>query len=432
MDLATRKSLNIVFNRATNDMARADRSTTVTRDLNAVDVISLAASIPPKAVDTPEFWRCVQTTTRRVADLVAANSGWLEHARNTARTLGARFGVQMPIVVCGDTVINGIGRLQYYSERRQELCDVVELPPSEAEFARYMLNLLSMDFDVHTRYADVLRYNSFRRSFCTRFYLGQGFVHHMDPRLRCKDFDVTQPHNRDRWVKFYGRSVVDFGSGHGEEARLLREAGVRVASFEPFLQADDSVQDAINIPAARAFCQQFLADIADGRPFSSVFVSSVLNSVPFQQDREHIVTILAALCGPRTRCYAYTKSVQHAAWQAVMGADHRSEHDARMLRFALDYEPGIILGDYSTLPKVQKHFTASELYALFKARFGVVRVTPAGPDVAVVAGSPLPVDPAALAAALEFEFNLPYPDGSRLGLVADAKAAFSKRVGVPL
>ena len=42
------------------------------------------------------------------------------------------------------------------------------------------------------------------------------------------------------------------------------------------------------------------------------------------------------------------------------------------------------------------------------------------------------VDVARLRAAIEFEFNLPYPDGTRMGLVAEAKAAYSKRLGVEL
>ena len=34
--------------------------------------------------------------------------------------------------------------------------------------------------------------------------------------------------------------------------------------------------------------------------------------------------------------------------------------------------------------------------------------------------------------AIEFEFDLPYPDGTRAGLVEEAKAAFSKRLGVQI
>ena len=34
--------------------------------------------------------------------------------------------------------------------------------------------------------------------------------------------------------------------------------------------------------------------------------------------------------------------------------------------------------------------------------------------------------------AIEFEFNLPYPDGTHAGLVEEAKEAFSKRLGVKI
>jgi len=42
------------------------------------------------------------------------------------------------------------------------------------------------------------------------------------------------------------------------------------------------------------------------------------------------------------------------------------------------------------------------------------------------------VDPAALAAALDFEFELPYPDGSRMGLSQRAREAFEHRLGIRL
>ncbi len=43
-----------------------------------------------------------------------------------------------------------------------------------------------------------------------------------------------------------------------------------------------------------------------------------------------------------------------------------------------------------------------------------------------------PPEAAALRAALTFEFDLPYPDGDRMGLVDEAIAAFEKRLGVSL
>jgi hypothetical protein len=46
--------------------------------------------------------------------------------------------------------------------------------------------------------------------------------------------------------------------------------------------------------------------------------------------------------------------------------------------------------------------------------------------------NPRKIDKKKLKAALAFEFDLPYPDGSRMGLVAEAEAAFSKRLGIKL
>ena len=42
------------------------------------------------------------------------------------------------------------------------------------------------------------------------------------------------------------------------------------------------------------------------------------------------------------------------------------------------------------------------------------------------------IDPSALAAALDFEFELPYPDGTTMGLSQRARAAFGKRLGAEI
>lgn len=52
-------------------------------------------------------------------------------------------------------------------------------------------------------------------------------------------------------------------------------------------------------------------------------------------------------------------------------------------------------------------------------------------NVTAMCSQPRPVDPVALRAALEFEFDLPYPNG-RMGLVPEALTAFSDRLQVSL
>jgi hypothetical protein len=104
---------------------------------------------------------------------------------------------------------------------------------------------------------------------------------------------------------------------------------------------------------------------------------------------------------------------------------------ATVLLFKLDYEEGIILGDFSQSPKVQKYHTTEELYDVMKTAFKTVSVKLYGDTCCAVAKDSI-FDPIALRQALEFEFNLPYPDGSRMNLVEEAIEAFESRLKIKL
>lgn len=53
-------------------------------------------------------------------------------------------------------------------------------------------------------------------------------------------------------------------------------------------------------------------------------------------------------------------------------------------------------------------------------------------NINAACASARPVDHAKLRAAIEFEFNLPYPDGTRMNLVQCAMDAFSQRLQTDL
>ena len=52
--------------------------------------------------------------------------------------------------------------------------------------------------------------------------------------------------------------------------------------------------------------------------------------------------------------------------------------------------------------------------------------------VQAVCKKPRQIEPEKLKAALEFEFNLPHPNGRRLDLADKAKECFGKRLGMKL
>lgn len=261
MELPERKGVNVAFNRATNDLKPSDTPENITEALSRVELEELAAAVPDKKPDTPEFYPCLRAQSMPVAPLLKANKGrWIEYARNISKSLYLK-GVVMPIVATKDLkVVNGIGRLQMLAEEKKKDVSVVFVTEAEARLADAMLNLLSMDFDIHNRYRDLLRYNSFRRLRRIRTELGRGFIFAIAGDIVPKHFDVREPKNRDRWIREHGKSILDFGAGHLHETDILRSIGVRVTPFEPY-----RVNEAEEIDKAESLrvVDEFLADVGD-------------------------------------------------------------------------------------------------------------------------------------------------------------------------
>lgn len=425
-----RKALNIVFNRGTNDLEPWETPRDLTEALNRANVYHLAQQIPDKFQNHYEAIRCMHPLTVPVEALLKANTGrWKQYAANVSRTLQLK-GIIMPIIVTPDLrVVNGIGRLQVAASRKQATVQVVTITPREAQLADAMLNLLSMDFDLHRRYRDLLRYNSFRRARRVRSYLGRGFVFAVIGAKPAHTFDIRKPASRARWIKVHGNNVVDFGAGHLHETKLLASAGIACLPFEPYRIGK---RQEIDKAESHRLATDFLDVVSTPLAFSSVFISSVFNSVPFADDRLNIVQICAALCEPATKVYAVASSTDQTDWESLMGAEFLNRKNLRTIAFKLEYERGIKLGEFSSKPKVQKYHTPAEFKALFATCFGSVTIREVSNNVEAIAAQAKPVDRAALRRALEFEFDLPYPDGSRLGLVKEALAAFSARLGVAL
>lgn len=426
MTLDERKAINVAFNRGTNDMQNSDAPDTLKQALEQCNVFDIASVLP----DQTNPFQCLTAEKVSVEPFLKANKGrWVPYARNLAQMLRKR-GIQMPVIATRDhKIINGIGRLELAADRGEDQISVVWITNEQAEMAQAMLNFLSMDFDIHTRYADLLRYNSFRRVRRVRAELGWGFIFAHYKKSAVKEYDVTEPQNAANWKRLYGTSVVDFGAGHLTETKILRSIGVHVSPFEPYrILEKDEIDKAESLRVAR----DFLADVAAGVKYDSVFISSVLNSVPFKEDREHIACLCAALCGPKTRLYAAASSRAHSNWRNVAGGNQISERRLKECIFRLEYEGGITLGDFQAKPKVQKYHSQKEFYELFSPFFERVQVEDKANNVTAICAAPRAVEPKKLKAAIAFEFDLPYPDGSRMGLVDEAVAAHEKRLGIKL
>ncbi len=426
LELSKRKAINIVFNRGTNDFRMADDTKKVTLELNGYYLLGLLDSIPDIDVNNSEFFPCLQTKRYDIKSLLKANQGkYNPYARNIARTLHAE-GIVMPILMKPDyEIINGIGRLHLLAEKGYDQVYCLEIPFEKAEAASLLLNKITMDFDLHNKYRDVLRYNSFRRAVSNRPGIGKGFYVALFGNVTTKEFKLTGE-NLKKWKMFYGSKIVDFGAGHLTDTKLLKAAGIDVTPFEPY--KIKSGANEIDKEESRDITLKFLERVANNFQWDSIFISSVLNSVPFFDDRKKIVQIMAALCNPHTTVFGWTMSNKTKDWENPE-REYLSENAARSLKFRLHYEDGIMLGGFNDKPKVQKYHSVQEAIDLFKCGFEKVFVKHIADSISIIAKNPIVV-PAELKKAIEFEFDLPYPDESRMNLVKEAKEAFAKRLNL--
>ncbi len=430
MPLERRKSLNIVFNRATNDLKRSDTCATITEHIKQYDVEALGNSLPDLEIGSPEFYPCMHTQLDDTFGLMKKNAYKVnQYAKNLASVL-IRFKCELPVILDPeDNVVNGIGRLMYYASKKIRAVSVIRVSAGQAKFADLMLNYLSMDFDIQSRYADTLRYNSFMRSRNTRNGgLGCGFYKGLWPHLSCEDIMGLRGQQYEEWVGHFGNSIVDFGAGKLNNTRILREAGLSVSAFEPYFLA---IGEEISKKESRKIILRFLEEIADGREFSAIFISSVFNSVPFMADRKCIATICSALSTSNTICVCWTQGV-NSGNNIGIANNSANKTAVTQLTFNVDYEPNVVLGDFSALPKVQKYHTKKEIYEIFSEVYDDVYRLDLIDDFCYLEARKPKLDVERLSKALEFEFNLPYPDGTRMGLVDEAKAAFSKRLGIEI
>lgn len=429
-----RMAVNVLYNRSTNDLQKHESSQDLREQLlSSQDIIKRVQSLPDLPIDGDEWYPVARAVQRSVAELMAANESWRDpHGLKMANGLAANGLPPMPIVVTpSGKVVNGLARLTLAARDGEETIECVSIPEDQADLARLLLNRLSMDFNLEERYADLLRWNSFRRAHNKQEWLVN--VHTSDllrggkskVAMAARAFDHNKPAHVERWKKHYGMTVLDFGAGMLDQVKLLNNLGVDAVGFEPFYIGEAGGD--VNPEAARALTETFLQRVADGTKFDSIFLSAVMNSVPFIQDRRHIVTLIAALATDETRVHAGSVSANHERFFRASGPSVVCGIDRSSGGFALDYEPRIVIGELSGKPKVQKFHTLAEWRELWAERFEWVEPYDSSGYVSCVAKRPKKISAADLKAAIEFEFDLPYPDGTRMGMAKAAKEAFAAR-----
>lgn len=416
------KGVNILFNRATNDFNAFDTGSSSKERLSLDDVIAAAEELPDFE---GEDWLALTSSEQDISGLGKEDAGRYDKKATVLAGSVRKLGIRIPIVVSeGGQVVNGIHRLFDAKEAGEKTWPVITVPNELAKVALNFLNYLSMDFHVDDDFAKMMRYSAYRRPQNNRGNVPKAYRFWANGGRTLLDRDS---YSTEYWREFrdlHGRDILDFGAGLCKVRPFLEERGMNCQDFEPYRIDPHGTVGTPSPAYSKIKAMDFLKAIEEGIPFTSIFLASVLNSVPFPQDRMAILAIVNALSSKDTCVYGTCRDISDFNYEygGIRNANY----------FVFDTEPGVRIGDVMRNPKVQKFHTKEEADNMFARLWNKRDYWPGGNVFYFKLSSPKGVNPKVLGQALEIEFDLPYADGTTMGLVATAKHAFSRRLGVKI
>jgi hypothetical protein len=418
-----RHGANLLFNRGTNDFTAFDTGSSALGRLDLDTVLAAAEELPDLPLDASFAINCKE---EKVASIV---QGYADRYDKKATMLAAsilKMGIRIPAVVSeSGQIVNGIHRLFASLENGEATWPVIRIPDANAMVALNFLNYLSMDFHVDQDFEKLLRYSAYRRPQNNRGVVPKAYRYWANG---CRTLLDKDSYSTEYWVKFrdlHGHNMIDFGAGLGKVAPYLQTKGINAIDFEPYRIDPDKAVGVPDPAYSRQQARRFLAQVADPKlKFNSIFLASVLNSIPFPQDRLCVLAIVHALSSRDTAIYGTCRDSSDFNYEygGIRNANY----------FVMDGEAGVRLGDVARNPKIQKFHTPEEASLMFSRFWKGIETWPGGNVFYFKLTSPMGFRPDVIAQALEFEFNLPYADGTTMNLVDEAKAAFSKRLGVTI
>jgi hypothetical protein len=423
LDERSVKGINILFNRATNDFSALDTGGSVSGRLQLGDIIKEAEALPD--VDPDDVFFAANCNYLNIKGL---GSSVVEQYDKKAVVIASnmiRKHIHIPIVVSeSGQVINGVHRLFAAREEGLDEWPIITIPDEHAQVALHFLNYLSMDYQVDGDFADVLRYSAYRRPQNNRGSVPKAMRFWGNGEKTVPDKDS---YSTDYWRNFrdiHGFSVLDFGAGLCKAAPFLATKGIDCLDFEPF-RIDPEAGNGVPSPHySRKKAREFLTKIGDGVIFDSIFLASVMNSIPFPQDRMAVLAIVNALSETNTVVYGTCRDVSDFTYE--YGGIRQANY------FVFDSEPGVRLGDSLHNPKIQKFHTQEEFVKQAAMLWNKQETWPGGNVFYWRLSYPKRPNPKVLGQALELEFNLPYSGQTRMGLADYAKEMFGKRLGIKI
>lgn len=214
------------------------------------------------------------------------------------------------------------------------------------------------------------------------------------------------------------RRGIDFGSGQGDYARLLRKQGYNLLDVELFRRR--GAGNVIDASAVQRMITAMCDSVKQDGPFDYVICDSVLNSVDSLQAEHSVLTFIAALCKPGGALFFSGRRLKFIqdmmrCMQAATRAGQIYFFDEN--NFSAKYRKGNWF--------YQKFHSDDEIKTIGE-KYGLRIDSHIRSDSSFqVYATPLRKQPIEeLTKAISFEFELLFPDGKPIGRSADVIQAF--------
>ena len=217
--------------------------------------------------------------------------------------------------------------------------------------------------------------------------------------------------------------MMDFGSGQGDYAKMLRGKGFSVSEIELFRRA--KTVRAIDLSSVRRMVSAMASRVAGGRLYDAVVCDSVLNSVDSMEAEASVMTMLNALVpiGAPVFLSGRKREASDGYMQLMASRNHR-----RYLEFFDENNFTVLYRDghwfYQKLHTEPQIRQMCERYGLEIVKHVKSAVFSSWQTHAVKVRE---LSRSEVIDAIDFEFNLPISRDQRLGMSEKVRDAFAPR-----
>lgn len=206
---------------------------------------------------------------------------------------------------------------------------------------------------------------------------------------------------------------IDFGAGQGDYAKMLRNLGYDLHDVELFRRHGGN--NTLDLGAIHGMIDKMILDLKTHGPYDYVVCDSVLNSVDTLEAEKSVLAMVKGLCRPGGTVFISGRSPEE--FQYALRATKAGSSQSRLAfiddnGFSAQYRKGHWF--------YQKFHTREEVEGLCRTLGMTIRAANfPGNTWYLMARNDSAFDEAGLRKAVEYEFELPLPNGQKIGRSGD-------------